>query len=229
MENIIYNGIKLILDPVFMSRRMIDSIKKGSYERQESKNIGKIIEQNEVVLEIGGGIGFLSTLIARDQKVKKIIIYEANPILISKINETLEINLPEKEKNWEVRHAVLANGVTTDFIDFYTHKDFWASSLVPIPSKNLLRIEKVAISNFNSVLADLQPTLIVCDIEGGELSLFRNADLSGVKKIYIEIHPDIFGRHNINILFNYFYSRGFYYDSIASEGTVILFSQINSS
>jgi FkbM family methyltransferase len=223
MQQINYNGVELILDSTFMSEEMINVIKQNRYETQESRQIGRIIQRDEVVLEIGAGIGFISALIAKNPLTKKLISYEANPTLIPKIIDTLERNTTNKK--WEVRNAVLMNGNLPDSVEFFIHHDFWASSLDP--SSNCERVEKVKVENFNSVLATVRPTMIVCDIEGGELELFRNSDLSTVKKIFLETHQKRIGRRGMKDLFDYFHARDFHYDQAHSEGAVILFSHVN--
>lgn len=225
MQTITYQGVHISIDPLIMSPKMIEVIKAGRYETQESRQIGKIIQEGEVVLEIGAGIGFISTLIARNPLTRRVVSYEANPSLITKIQQTLTDNIPNVSKNWEVRNAVLMNGQLPDSIRFYVHKDFWASSLEP--SESAVRIEQVRAERFNAVLADLKPTMIVCDIEGGELDLFKNADLSGVRKVYMEVHQRRIGRRGMKDLFNYFHARDFHYDQSHSEGSVVLFSHVD--
>ncbi|WP_045021221.1 FkbM family methyltransferase [Rhizobium nepotum] len=225
MERISYHGVELDLDPSFMSKEMIEVIKQNRYEMQESRQLGRIIQREEVVLEIGAGIGFISALIAKNPLTKSVVSYEANPALIPKIVDTLTRNVSLESKKWEVRNAVLMNGTCPDHIDFFVHRDFWASSLDPSSSHE--RVEKVKVESFNAVLAMVRPTLIVCDIEGGELELFRNADLSGVKKVFLETHQKRLGRRAMRDLFDYFHARDFHYDQAHSEGAVVLFSHVD--
>jgi FkbM family methyltransferase len=225
VEVIKYNGIELQLDHRFMSAKMMDVIKEGRYERQEARQISRIIQADEVVLELGAGIGFVSALIATNPCTKFLVSYEANPRLIPAITDTLTRNAGPSESKWEVRNAVLMNGIVPDDVDFYLHEDFWASSLNPVAAA--VGVEKVKAERFNNILALIRPTLIVCDIEGGELELFRNADLSGVKKVFLETHQKRIGRRGMKELFDYFHARDFHYDQAHSEGSVVLFSHVD--
>lgn len=220
-----HQGVSLEIDPRLMSEKMISVLKGKSYEGAEAKQIGKIIQDGEVVLEIGAGIGFVSTLIVKNPLVKKVVSYEANPLLIDAITKTVQRNAGTAASKWEVRNAVLKTGEANGDADFYVHHDFWASSLAPF--NNPLRVDKVPFASFNALVADLKPTLIVCDIEGGELDLFRNADLTGVKKVYMEIHQHRLGRRGIKALFEIFHARDFHYDQHHSSGSVILFSHVD--
>lgn len=225
-EVIEHFGIKLKIDTSYMSERMIEVIRNRRYEIEEAKQISRIIQPNEVVLEIGAGIGFMASLIANNPSTKKVVSYEANGALIPIIKDTVHANTNDNFSKWELRHAVLSNGVSgRSEMDFYIHKDFWASSLSPIAEP--IRVEKVRVDSFSEVIATLKPTLIVCDIEGGELELFKNADLTGVKKIYLEVHQRRLGRRGIKSLFDSFSARDFAYDQHHSEASVVLFSHVD--
>lgn len=225
MEIIEHFGIKVALDPAVMSEQMMQVLREGRYELSEAKQIQRIIQPDEIVMEIGAGIGFISTLITKNPLTRRVVSYEANPRLIEPICRTVEENTGVDAKKWEIRNAVLWTGQAPDLVDFYVHKDFWASSLTPIPDAE--RIEQVPVRDFNAALAEIRPTLIVCDIEGGEVELFRNADLSGVKKVYMETHQRRTGRRATKELFEYFHARNFHYDAAHSNGAVVLFSHVD--
>ncbi len=52
----------------------------------------------------------------------------------------------------------------------------------------------MTVRSFNAEVESFRPTMVICDIEGGELDLFMHANLSGVKKVYMEIHQRVLGR-----------------------------------
>lgn len=85
----------------------------------------------------------------------------------------------------------------------------------------------VPVFSFNAVVERIRPTLIICDIEGGEIELFEHANLTGVQKVMVEIHQSVVGRMNIKRLFDMFSARNFHYDEHHSSGSVILFSHIH--
>jgi FkbM family methyltransferase len=224
-EIINHFGVSIKVDPKVMSEKMVQVLKDKWYEAIEAQKLSTIIQDNETVLEIGAGIGFISTLIAKNPKVSRIVSYEANPLLIGAIEDTLTRNVGKSNGRWEARNGVLKTGRAEGDADFYVHADFWASSLEPFSSA--VRVEKVPYHNFNSVIAEIGPSMIVCDIEGGEVELFRNADLTGVKKVFLEVHQNNIGRAGMKALFEMFHARDFHYDQHHSEGSVILFSHIH--
>lgn len=227
IETIEHFGVRLELDPAVMSPKMIAVMRASRFERQEAKQLDLILEDDEIVLEIGAGIGFISTLLTKSDKTKRVVSYEANPDLLPVIEKTVLNNLNDKAGKHSVRNAILSNDMSHRNVAFYIHRDFWASSLLPL--ENPLRVDKIPMRSFNSALKEIRPTLIVCDIEGAELNLFTGAKLEGVKKIYLEIHQKKLGGSGIRDLFEVMHNHGFHYDQHHSNGAVVLFLRIEHS
>jgi len=223
-EFVSHFGVKLRYDSPVYSDFMKERIRTGAYEVQEATELERIIQEGETVLELGAGIGFVTCVIAKNALVKKVISYETNPDLIPIIIETLENNDIEASK-YEIRNGVVAVKPRTSQVDFYVHEHFWASSLAPI--QGCKKMVKINVDDFNRVLVDLKPSMIVCDIEGGELELFKKATLTGVKKVYIETHQRQLGRRGMKSLFERFHELDFHYDQHHSKAGVVLFSHID--
>lgn len=216
-------GIRLTIDPEFMSPKLMEVIRSGRYETPEARKIGKITQAGDTVLEIGAGIGFMSALMLRDPNVEKLVSYEANPLLLPKIEQTIRENGIATD-NFDLRNGVLTSDGATGTVDFHVHQDFWASSLRKTPAT--IRSVPVPLHDFNAVLRTEKPALIVCDIEGGERALFSGADLSGVRAVYIELHQRVFGGAGMRNVFNTFHKQGFHYDQTHSQGAIVLFTRI---
>ncbi|MEO6394748.1 MAG: FkbM family methyltransferase [Devosia sp.] len=214
-------GITIPIDRDVMSWRIRFELWRGAYETKEAGMLDRIIEAGERVLELGTGIGFVSTVIARNRNVERVISYEANPKLGPFIRRLAGENLGTDIGKIEFRNAVLFNNPSATHADFYVSKHFWGSSLVPI--RNPLTIEKVRIDDFAKVNAEFKPTLVVCDIEGGELNLFRDADLTGIQKVYLEVHPMVLGARGVAELYASFERLGFEKDRRLSTRWVMLF------
>ena len=58
------------------------------------------------------------------------------------------------------------------------------------------------------LLDSLKPTVIVCDIEGGEDGLFDATDLSSVRHIVIELHPKSYGEEGAARVLSVLAARG---------------------
>ena len=216
-------GVRIPLKPELLSPMLMQHIREGKYEQHEARQIPRIITKNERILELGAGLGFISTLAARNPLTQAVRVYEANPKLIPYIREVHALN---GVANVEIENAVLTNSPGDGSTKFYVRADFWAPSLSPEPFAYVEAVD-VPTRSLSGEIETFRPTLIICDIEGGELALFQNANLEGVKKIYMEIHQKVLGRRGVKRLFDAMSARDFHYDQYHSNGGVVLFSHVD--
>lgn len=216
------SGVKIPLDMPVLSDAILESIRSGEYEYQEQRQLPGIVKPGERVLELGVGIGFIASMILRHRNTQAYLGFEANPDLLPSIREVFELN----EVEGAVCNAVLIHDPDVTHLDFYKRHHFWASSLSPEPWAYESMVA-IPARQLNAVIAEFQPTLIVCDIEGGELDVFRQANLSGVKRIYLEVHQNVLGRQGIRELFDILSAKNFHYDQFHSSGAVVLFTEVS--
>jgi len=77
-------------------------------------------------------------------------------------------------------------------------------------------------------LRERKPSVLVMDIEGGELDLLPTLDLSSCRALMIELHPRIYQLAGIDRCFATLQQKGFTYDAKNSRGgTVVVFSKIS--
>lgn len=215
-------GVKFIDDETIISPRVRTSITSGRYESKEADQVEKLLKDGDRILEIGGGLGFISTIAARDPRVRSVLCFEADPRLVSYIKAVHELNDIKKVK---VHNSALVTNLSKTELTFYIRKDFWGSSF----SQKAGEYESTATvptQSFNQVVESYRPTFIVCDIEGAELDLFLNARLLGVTRVLMEIHSRVIGRVGVKRLFDAMSACDFHYDEFHSNGSVILFSHI---
>jgi FkbM family methyltransferase len=154
-------------------------------------------------------------------RVETLVSYEANPKLIPLIQQTWALNGHKAE----CRNSVITNTSSGKLAEFYVRQDFWASSLSPKPFgyNQVIQVETV---NFQELLDAFKPTLIMCDIEGGEGQLFEGVRLNGVMKIFMEVHQNVLGRWGMKKLFERLMHQDFHYDVWHSNGQVVMFSNV---
>ncbi|MDW8443082.1 MAG: FkbM family methyltransferase [Acetobacteraceae bacterium] len=215
-------GIQIAIDPRVMSPRMLEVIRSGDYERPEAYLLPSILQPGERVVELGAGVGYISALCARHTGVESVAVYEANPHLIPLIKRTHALN----GVRCSVENAVVVSGESGGTRTFYLRDDFWASSLSPGPYGYRETVE-VPVVGLSDVLARHRPTMLIIDIEGGEVELCRDVALPGVKKVFIEVHQNIIGRNGMKSIFQFFLERDFHYDQWHSSHGVILFSHVD--
>ena len=141
-------------------------------------------------MELGAGIGFVGAVIALHAKPKRVVSFEANPDIINTTNTLYKAN--GLQDRISVRNQiVIANPGRPETVPFHVSHSYCSSSLYPIKS-GVNKVDVPTVS-YDSVQEDFSPTVLVCDIEGAELDLLEHADLTGLRAIVIEFHPNRYG------------------------------------
>ena len=197
------SGVELELDPS-LSFNMREAISSGGYERSERDMVEAAIRPWDSVVELGAGIGLLSTLCAQKVGSHKVHAYEANPAMIPLIRNTYRRNGVKPF----LHNAIF--GERQGEQTFYLHPDFWLSSTVQNPVWSSLPTVQVPMVSGSEVLAEVKPSFLICDIEGGEADLFKTLELpQETKKLLVETHPRVIGVKGVDRLLADFYAVGF--------------------
>jgi FkbM family methyltransferase len=209
------------LDPEVISPAIHRAMLTGRFEAEESAQIPNIVRPGDRVLEIGAGIGFISTLLSRQRRVSEVIAVEANPRLMDYMQRLHARNRVRKVRRL---NTVLTNQ-PQERATFYLRADFWMGSLIAGPNPHLGTVE-VQTTRLDDFLRAEAIDLIVCDVEGAETFLFQDADLSGVDRIFLELHDHVTGLSAVGRLFANLFDKGFVYDPRHSSSSVVLFQRV---
>jgi FkbM family methyltransferase len=155
------------------------------YERGEVRGILASLEPHDRVLEMGAGIGYVSTLCARRIGSDRVVSVEANPELLPVIRRTYLLNGVAPL----LLHGLMGGGGGT--ATFHA-EDHFPSSSQQQRSTTALPVDVPRLDAART-LDELRPTFVVMDIEGGEAELVPLLDWRGVRKLALEIHPDLLG------------------------------------
>jgi len=168
-----------------MPELIVRQIYAERYERGEARCLAASLRRGDVVVEVGGGLGFISTLCALEVGSKSVHTFEGNPALIERIRRTYELNNVAPS----LTNAMLGCGGRER--SFFVEHEFLSSS----PIRRSERAEKIAVPELdvNQLIGELQPTVVVMDIEGGEAELVPLVNWSGVRALVIELHPGVLG------------------------------------
>lgn len=217
-------GVIIPLDYQVITPIIRSAILEERFEAREARQIAKIVEDGDRVLEIGAGIGFISTLLSRERRVSSVLAVEANPNLIDYM-----ARLHDRNRVCKVRrvNAVLSNEPGSGTETFYLRRDFWMGSLMAGPNPYVGTVE-VPTLDFSATLREEAISLIVCDVEGAETELFNAADLSGVDRILVEVHDHLTGLAGVGSVFATLAAKGLVYDPRHSDGSVILFRRLRT-
>jgi len=186
-DEIVLEGIKLaVRDDFWRSREPLYSEK---YERSELAILKDKLVADDRVMELGTGLGLLSSFCAKRIGSSRVFTYEANPALEDYIRQNYKLN----DVNPHLELCLLAKEPGER--SFYRGKNFYSSSTVRrYDSDTEIR---VPVKSFNAEIRRIDPTFLIVDIEGGEVELFEFADLYNVKKLLIELHDRVVGKEKI--------------------------------
>ena len=206
-------GIKMRVDRR-MSPFQVNKLISGRHTREERRLLIHRLEPDDVVMELGGGIGMLATACALKIGGNRVYSYEANPILESLIRENYALN----EVNPELKMCMLEKEVGSR--TFHVSEHFSRSSAYKAADDNTTAYE-VPVEPLNDEIARIKPTVLIMDVQGSEGELLSFADLSTVEKLLVEVHPDMLGINNANSLRRSLRSQGF--AEIARSGQSFLY------
>lgn len=211
-------NMKFPRDMNLLPKKIRMSLRADAYENHEANAALRLIRKGDVVLELGGGIGFMSTLISTQTRAREVHSFEANPGLIDYIREVHKLNRASKA---QVHHAVL--GDTDGMTTFYCRQDILSSSLDPEDGGTDTTPVQVPVRDANKAIAEIKPTILVCDIEGAEADLLPKLDLSGLRAVLIELHPQWIGSTGIKSIFKLLHDQGLVYFPKMSYSKVAVF------
>ena len=176
---------------------------RGNYEKDERDLVKKYLKDNDSVLELGACIGVVSLTINKILKDKtKQVSVEPNPQMLQYLKEN-------KKKNnglFSIETCIVSK---LSNVSFFYDENFLKSRVdkenpkVIIPGKTL-----------NEMIEQYFPfTVIVMDIEGGELEFFRSFNLknSNIRLVIWETHmnPDMLTKNELQECYRILTEQGF--------------------
>ena len=213
--------VKIPFSSHIISKGMEKRLRRNRYEGGETDKSVIAVRQEDRVIELGAGIGYLSSFVCKTSKPAQYVAIEANPDLIPVIKEAHRLN---EIQNIQVLNGILSGGPESSF-DFYLRSDFWASSMEP-DSRPYVRVEKVPKISASDLFKSVKPTVLLIDIEGAEAELLKDLDLSTVREIVIELHAKVYGPNGIGKILRLLSDRGFLPTPEARDTTVRHFRRI---
>ncbi|MCA9055070.1 MAG: FkbM family methyltransferase [Planctomycetaceae bacterium] len=212
-------GVRIDLGPV-AGTRYARSFYRDTHERDERDIVGKHLTSTDTVLELGAGMGIVTILCCQRIGSSRVHTFEANQRLEAALRRNFELN--GVSPRLDLRMVSLAAGPQ----EFFVSDRFVLSSRHSTASgagSHRTTIESVPIAD---VLADVRPTFLIADIEGGEVDLAdAGIDLQGVRKICLEMHPHIIGDDGVSRVVAALVQQGFSLCLNESRGNVMYFER----
>lgn len=211
------DGVKLHVS-ADLPRGIRRALYRGDYEFSERRLVQEVLERSDRVLEVGSGIGLVSLNCIRICGEEAVVCYEANPRFASAIRRNFSLN----NVSADIRNRALAERAGET--EFFFQDKALSSSLVKRTDES--RATKVPCDGIGDVVAAFRPTAIVMDVEGAEVDLLPAADLSGVRKLLIEIHAGVVGKDRIDGLLDFLAAEGFIHEKDLDVRDVIYLARL---
>ncbi len=227
MLDYVVQGVRLLLPESLLTPALLKAFETGRYEHLEARQLPRFLRDGDRLLELGAGVGFISSLASRTVKLHGPTVVEANPDLVPVIRTTHQLN----GVTADVRNAVALSRAGRDSLgigssgeaQFYQRTNFWGSSLGPTPGYK--SVAGVPTLDFQTLVRETKPTVIIADIEGGEKDLFVDVAIEGVRHVFLEVHKNVIGLKGIADMAAALAQQGLYYDPDFSVGAVVMFSR----
>jgi FkbM family methyltransferase len=208
------HGVTIAVDPGW-PRTILDKLYDGSYELSEAQVLLATLRPGDRYLELGAGIGVLTTIACR-------ILGDGNGTAVEADPAFAEVAADTAERNGH-RPAILNAALTNDGAPerrFYVCHDFWNSSLLPSSDAN----ETVVPARpFLAELERTRATYLLVDIEGGEAELLAPELPTSVRAVCVEVHPNRIGDDAVQRLITYLIDQGFMLDTRLLGWQVLFF------
>lgn len=186
----ICKGVKIPPSP-FLTDTRIARIEEARYEGEEIAGALAVVTEKDRVLEMGAGLGVVGGVTAMNAKPQAILSFEANPNLIPHIRALYALN--GIEDRIEVRNQLLiAAPDRPDTLTFHVHNSFLGSSLIDREDRRTTPVT-IPTVGYEAIRSKFRPTVLIMDIEGGEMDFLEHANLDGIRAVVIEFHPGVYG------------------------------------
>ena len=175
----------------------------GQYECGEISIIKEKLQKEDIILEIGTGLGFLAAYCAKIAGDKNVFTYEANTKNVALIQTVFKKNKV---------YPTLTNAYLS--IEKGIHS-FPVNSKNMLGSSTLIETDEMILIpqlNLNDEIKKINPSFLIMDIEGGEYTIFSIISFHTIQKIQFELHPKILSKEKCNHIFEILQTNGFKMD-----------------
>lgn len=216
------DGIKLRVPGHCLTPPLTRALESGRYEGNERAALKLHLEPGDRVLELGAGAGYLSILSAEIVGGGNVVSIEANPTMLEVLRKNLDSN---SARGVDLRHgAVVGDGHAGETVRFRVNQAFWASSLAgETTGDNVVEVPALRLTD---LLEEVQPTVVVMDVEGAELDLCARDWPASVRLLIMEIHTRQYGPAEVKAMFDALSRAGFTYMPWGTRGEVVTLQRV---
>lgn len=219
------NGVRLRVPEALLDPRIAQKLETGGYEAHEARAVQMRLRPGQRVLELGGGLGYVSALAARITGGANVVTVEANPALLPVIRDTWALNA--------VTGGTLIHGAVTgaaadkasdapghETLGFDPARAFWGGRIAGADTPGA-RAVRVPARPLPPLLDTHRPDVVIMDIEGAEARLFDAPWPGHVQAVMMELHPGRYPDSAIKRIVDCLSASGLTYDPGPSRGRIL--------
>lgn len=196
------------------------SLYRDSHEAAEREIVDRHLDEQDVVLECGAGLGVVTILCCRKVGSHRVHTFEANPDMEPLLRKNFALN--NVAPNLQIKLVGLDDGEGEFFID----QKFVTSSRFEHGGEQRGVAQTVPAVALQSLIDSIQPSFLIMDIEGAEVDLAdERLNLSPLKKLCIEMHPQIVGHEAVSRVIGRLIAQGFALNLRESRQDVLFFAR----
>lgn len=218
MSRLSVHGVDVPIRRGEVSEEIWAALVSGRYEANEAHRISRAIRPGDRVLELGGGLGGITSLIAAIDGVR-VWSFEADPETARLAQRVINANCGG---NVTLANGILAAGPPRK-VKFYRRADFWMSLAFARQGPYERAIE-ICSADIDAFITRNRINALVMDVEGAELDLLQRAALPGIERIFLELHDHLYGLAGVRAISAALAAKGLIYDPRGSSGPCVLYS-----
>lgn len=196
------------------------SLIDDSYRANAANLVVKAVEPNDRVLELGTGLGIISSLLAAADGVQ-VWSFEANPEVATLAEKVIHAN---NRNNVVVAPGLPMPGPSRE-ISYYVRAEPWMSSFAAEHGA-YVEVHSFASIDVNDLIQRHNINFIVMNIGGAELEFVTHAHLKNIERIFLELHDHLYGLDGIKKITDELMDKGFVYNPRLSDGTGVTYSRL---
>lgn len=217
------NDIEIELPDWLEGTAIETKLASGDYEGHEAHAALQRIKPGMRVLEVGAGLGYVSSICAKLAGPAAVVSVEANPRMVEAAKATLKRNGFEEVL---LEHgAVVGNGHHDAMVNFRAGTLFWGGATLPngVEKEDMVSVPALRI---RPLLMEFRPRFVMLDVEGGEADLFKKPWPPFVKFVVLELHPSKYDTSVIKEIVDCMSETGLTYDPVTSRGRTLGFRRV---
>ena len=219
MHEVHLNGVELRLPDDLATPAIREKLADGSYEADEARAADRCVKPGFRVLELGAGIGYVTTLCARRAGPGNVLSVEANPELLPVIEANLAAN---GQQGVSVMHGAVTGPVDEGATaEFALSQGYTGSSL-----GGRGRSVTVPLISVHELIRAHRPHVVLMDVEGAEADMFKRVWKCPLRFCVMELHPKKYHPRTVKRIVDVMSRMEMTYDPVTSRGKILGFRKV---